>query len=60
MPWTKLHPKIMAALLAALAVSIVNVGNAITDVYSNEAWTQLLSAMIPVVVGYLTPSGDKP
>lgn len=53
MPWTKLHPKILAALIAAVAVSIVNVGNSIIDVYPNAAWTQLLSAVIPVVVGYL-------
>lgn len=52
----KLHPKIMAALLAAVAVTIVNVGNAIIDVYPNQVWTQLLSAIIPVVAGYLTPS----
>lgn len=51
--WLKLNPKIRTALVAALAVAVVNVGNAILNVYPNEAWTQLVSTLIPVVAGYL-------
>lgn len=50
--WLKLNPKIRTALYAAIAVAIVNVGNAVLNVYPNEAWTQLVSALIPVVAGY--------
>lgn len=51
--WLKLNKKIRTALIAAVAVAIVSVGNAILNVYPNEAWTQLLSTLIPVVAGYL-------
>lgn len=59
MPWTQLHPKIRTALIAAVVVAIVNVGNSIINVYPNEAWTQLLSAIIPVIAGYLQSAEPK-
>ncbi len=51
--WLHLNPKVKAALFAALAVAVVSVGNSILNVYPNEAWTQLLSTLIPVIAGYL-------
>lgn len=55
-----LHPKILAALLAAVAVAIVSVGNTILNVYPDAAWTTMLAALIPVVVGYLKRAEPAP
>ena len=49
----KLHPKVLAALFAALAVAIVTVGNTIVNVYGDQSWTPILAALIPVLAGYL-------
>ena len=39
----KLHPKILAAFLAAVGVLIVTVGNSIVDAYPTETWTPLVA-----------------
>lgn len=46
-----LHPKIMAALLAAVAVAVVAVGNAAAEVYPQ--WANIILVFAPVIAGYL-------
>lgn len=57
--YRELNPKIRYALWAAVAVGVVNVANAILNVYPNEAWTPIVSALIPVVVGWFPASTPK-
>ena len=47
-----LHPKIAAALVAAVLVALVTIGNQIVSVYGNDWWTPILAALIPVLAGY--------
>lgn len=47
-----IHPKVLAALYAALAVAVVSVGNALTADYSG-VWVPVVAALIPVAAGYL-------
>lgn len=42
-----------AALIAALATSIVSVGTALADAYPDAPWLPVVSALIPVAVAYL-------
>lgn len=53
MPWNVLHPKVKAALIAAVITTIVNVAAAVTDAYPNEAWVGYVSVFVPLVVAYL-------
>jgi hypothetical protein len=48
-----IHPKIKAALFAALATILVSVAAAVADVYPDEPWVPLLSTLVPVIAGYL-------
>ena len=48
-----LHPKVRAALLAAVATALVSVVAAVADAYPDNAYVGIVSAFIPVVVGYL-------
>lgn len=48
-----LHPKVRAALLAALATIIVSVAAALADVYPHNPIVGVISALVPVVAGYL-------
>jgi hypothetical protein len=48
-----IHPKIKAALFAALATIVVSVAAAVADVYPDAPWLPILSALVPVVAGYL-------
>lgn len=47
-----IRPKVLAALYAAIAVAILNVGNAVTAEY-HGAWVPVVSALIPVAVAYM-------
>jgi hypothetical protein len=49
-----LNPKIRNAGIAAILLSVIEILNAIVNVYPNEAWTAIVTALIPVLVGYQT------
>lgn len=51
-----LHPKIKAAIFAALAIAVVSVGNSILDVYGNTAYGPFIGAAIAAIAGYLKSS----
>lgn len=53
MSWFKLHPKVKAALAAALAIGVADVAAQVTDHYPNGRLVPLLAVFVPVVVGYL-------
>lgn len=53
MSWFNLHPKIKAALLASIATSVGNVWLAVQHDYPRSPWIGVVSALVPVVVGYL-------
>ena len=52
-----LHPKVQAALIAAILTGIASVAAAVKDVYPDAWWIGALSALIPVIVGYRKRSG---
>jgi hypothetical protein len=54
-----LHPKIVAALLTALATALTLVVAAIADVYPDHPATAIVTALLPVIAGYLK-SADAP
>lgn len=54
----KLHPKILAALLAAIGVAIVSVANTAVGVYPDEAWAHVVEVLIPVVAGWFPKSPE--
>jgi uncharacterized membrane protein HdeD (DUF308 family) len=55
-----LHPKVRAAALAAVVVSILTVIGAVTDNLPDNQWARMVSgiiaAVIPVVAGYAKSS----
>ena len=55
-----LHPKIKAALIASLATVIVNVAAAVAEVYPDAPWLPIVSALVPVIVGYLKSGPQMP
>jgi hypothetical protein len=55
-----LHPKIQAALFAALATIVVSVAAAVADVYPDAPWLPILTALVPVVAGYLRSGPEMP
>ena len=48
-----LHPKIKAALLTALAAAIATIVAAVADVYPDHPATAIVTALAPVVAGWL-------
>jgi hypothetical protein len=54
-----LHPKILAALLAAFAGAAVTIVNAFANVYPDNTMTQLLALVLPVLVGYMKRAETK-
>ena len=52
----KLHPKIKAAIFAALAIAVVSVGNSVLDVYGNTAYGPFIGAGIAALAGFLKSS----
>lgn len=53
-----LNPKVRNGAIAVLGIAIIEILNAIINEYPDQAWTPILAAIIPVVVGYFTPQGD--
>lgn len=60
MPTLNLHPKVQAALLAAVGVGIVTLANAAANVYPNNTLVLLLVGFAPVVAGYLKRAPAPP
>jgi hypothetical protein len=54
-----LHPKIKAALIAALATALVSIVAAVADVYPDNVYVGIASSLVPVIAGYLK-SADTP
>lgn len=52
-----LHPKVKAALIAAVITAAVSVAAAVRDSYPDSAWVGIASALIPVIAGYLKSAG---
>jgi hypothetical protein len=48
-----LHPKVKAALIAAVVTTLVSLAAVVADVYPDSPITPLVTAFVPVVVGYL-------
>jgi hypothetical protein len=55
-----LHPKIQAALFAALATVLVSVAAAVADVYPDAPWVPIMTALVPVIAGYLRSGPQSP
>lgn len=55
-----LHPKIKAALLTALAAAIATIVAAVADVYPDHPATAIVTALAPVVAGWLKSSDAPP
>lgn len=55
-----LHPKILAALYASIAVAIVAVANAEAEVYPQ--WANIILVFVPVITGWFpkSPVAEKP
>lgn len=53
-----LHPKILAALYAAIVVAIVGVANASAEVYPQ--WANIILVFAPVVAGWFKAAEPKP
>lgn len=51
--------KVVAALLAAAAVAVVSVGNAVVEAYPNNAVVLILAGLIPTVAAYLTKASKE-
>lgn len=48
-----LHPKVRAALLAAVATALVSVAATLADVYPDNPYVKVATLFVPVVAGYL-------
>jgi hypothetical protein len=55
-----LHPKIRAALIAALATALVSIVAAVAGAYPDNVYVGIVSSLVPVIAGYLKASGDAP
>lgn len=53
-----LHPKVKAALIAAVITGVVSVVAALKDAYPDNVYVGLASLAVPVLAGYLKSSGD--